>query len=80
MNIWLAFTDGWIVHLITVVLTGGGAETGTALAHWRRHRPASDADRVLSTLAAPSIGLLALMIGFTFSMALARFDARKRPC
>jgi hypothetical protein len=77
MNEWLDATNGWVVYLLTVLLIVAGEEVGAALARREHDRPASDADRFLSTLAAPSIGLLALMIGFTFSMALARFDARR---
>jgi hypothetical protein len=77
MNAWLDATGGWVIYPITIILVGGGAEIGTVLAHWRRRYAASNADRVLSTLAAPSVGLLALMIGFTFSMALSRFEARR---
>ena len=76
MNVWTASAYGWIAYLATIVFIGGGAEAGATLARWRGNRRTSDADRILSTLAAPSIGLLALMIGFTFSMALSRFDAR----
>ena len=74
---WLDATNGWILYLIAVILIGCGKEIGAALAGPARDRPASDGDRFLSALAAPSIGLLALMIGFTFSMSLSRFDARR---
>lgn len=70
-------TDQWIIHLLTIVLIGGAVEVGVVLARRRGGHNTSAADRFLSTLAAPSIGLLALMIGFTFSMALSRFDARR---
>jgi hypothetical protein len=77
MNAWLDATNGWVIHMTTIILIGGGVEAGAAVARRWRRLPTSDADRVLSTLAAPSIGLLALMIGFTFAMALSRFDARR---
>jgi hypothetical protein len=77
MKAWLDSGTGWLIYLITVILIGGGVEAGAAVARRWRRQPASVADHVLSTLAAPSIGLLALMIGFTFSMALSRFDARR---
>jgi hypothetical protein len=77
MNEWLDTTPGWVVYLLTIIWIGCGEELGVAFARRRSGRPVSDADRFLSTLAAPSIGLLALMIGFTFSMALARFDTRR---
>ena len=52
-------------------------EFGAWLANRHRVRdPDSDADRFLSSLSAPSLGLLALMIGFTFAMSLSRFEAR----
>jgi hypothetical protein len=77
MNEWLNANSEWVIYLVTILLIGGGAEAGAALARRRRERPSSDGDRFLSALAAPSIGLLALMIGFTFSMSLSRFEARR---
>jgi hypothetical protein len=77
MNTWLDTTNGWVIYLLTIILIGGGMEAGEALGRWRRQHSTTYADRVLSTLAAPSIGLLALMIGFTFSMSLSRFEARR---
>lgn len=77
MNDWFNVVDAWIVYIVTIVLIIGGVEIGTAVARRSRGRSASDADRFLSCLATPSIGLLALMVGFTFSMALSRFEARR---
>lgn len=77
MNAWLDATNGWVIYLTMIISIGGGVEAGAAVARRWRQGPVSDADRVLSMLAAPSIGLLALMIGFTFSMALSRSDARR---
>jgi hypothetical protein len=77
MTEWLNATSEWVIYLLTILFIGGGMEAGAVLARRRRDRPTSDGDRFLSALAAPSIGLLALMIGFTFSMALSRFEARK---
>jgi hypothetical protein len=70
-------TNDWAVYLATILLIIGGEEIGAAFARRGRQRPPGDADRLLSSLATPSIGLLALMIGFTFAMALSRFDARR---
>ena len=77
MDPWFYSVDEWIIYALIVLVIGVGAEGGAALARWRHIGTASDADRFLSTMAAPSIGLLALMIGFTFSMAVTRFEARK---
>ena len=61
--------------LAAILLLIGAAEGGVIIAH--RHKPAPDgADRFLSTLAAPTIGLLALMIGFTFLMGLTHYQTR----
>ena len=77
MNAWFNTASIWEIYLVIVLLILGGKEIGTAFALRDRERPASDADRLLSSLAIPSIGLLALIIGFTFSMALSRFEARR---
>jgi len=61
--------------IMAVLLLIGAAEGGVIIASWHK-RPPEGADRFLSTLAAPSMGLLALMIGFTFLMALTRYEAR----
>jgi hypothetical protein len=78
MDNWLNTANAWITYLLAVLILVGAVEGGAWLAHRHRTRdPDKDADRFLSILAAPSIGLLALMIGFTFSMSLSRFDARR---
>jgi len=64
--------QGWIYAASLVLLLGAG-EIGRRLGmrgHGRGH-PA------LGTIESASLGLLALMIGFTFSMALNRYDSRK---
>ncbi|MCW5705213.1 MAG: hypothetical protein KIT82_21850 [Bradyrhizobium sp.] len=60
----------FLVSVIAIVLAG---ETGRWLG---RRSPAQGADSV-STLEGAILGLLALMIGFTFAMALSRFEARR---
>jgi hypothetical protein len=77
MDNWFNSASEWLVYALTVVVIIAAAEGGAMLARWERVRRPDDADRFLSTLAAPSLGLLALMIGFSFAMALSRFEARK---
>lgn len=77
MNGWLDTANEWVIYLVAIGLIIVGGEVGATLARRERDRPDSDSDRFLASLAAPSIGLLALMIGFTFAMALARYDARR---
>ncbi len=68
------------VLLVAMVVLLGGA---TALGNWTGRR-AARADglgfrslNIEATLAGAGLGLLALMLGFTFSMALTRYEARR---
>ncbi|MGE0578583.1 MAG: hypothetical protein AB7F22_02450 [Reyranella sp.] len=58
---------------VSLVLILGAGEVG----HWLGERAARRGAPGVSTLEAAILGLLALMIGFTFSMALSRFEARR---
>jgi hypothetical protein len=74
---WLDTGNAWIIYVLTVLILVGAVECGSLLARRQRARnPDTDADRFLSNLSTPSLGLLALMIGFTFAMSLSRFEAR----
>lgn len=61
------------VFLVSLVAIFGACEIGRLLGIRATGRGGSD----VSTLEGAALGLLALMIGFTFAMALARFDARR---
>ena len=65
------------LYVLALVLMVGAVEAGAWLGRWHHARGTGEGEGFLSSLAGPSIGLLALMIGFTFSMSLSRFDARK---
>lgn len=67
--------QGWI-YAISLVLLIGAAELGRRIGRRVRARGAG-AHPSLGTIESASLGLLALMIGFTFSMALTRYDSRK---
>jgi hypothetical protein len=56
---------------VTVILLAG--EVG----RWLGRRAAKRGEDSVSTLEGAILGLLALMIGFTFAMALSRFEARR---
>lgn len=75
MDDWFNAVPAWGLGIVSVLLLIGAAEGGV-IAHWHRSLRPEGSDRFLSTLAAPSIGLLALMIGFTVAMALTRYEAR----
>lgn len=67
--------QGWI-YAVSLVLLIGAAELGLRIG--RRVRARGDAvPPALGTIESASLGLLALMIGFTFSMALTRYDGRR---
>ena len=57
----------------SLVLILGAGEAG----HWLGVRAARRGAAAVSTLEGAILGLLALMIGFTFSMALSRYEARR---
>jgi hypothetical protein len=70
-----AIGEGWI-YAASLILLVGAAELGRRIGRRARARGAA-AHPSLGTIESASLGLLALMIGFTFSMALARYDSRK---
>jgi hypothetical protein len=61
------------IFAVSLVLILGAAEVGNRLGERAARRGAAS----VSTLEGAILGLLALMIGFTFSMALSRFEARR---
>ena len=61
------------IFAVSIFLILGAAETG----RWLGSRGERQGAVGVSTLEGAILGLLALMIGFTFSMALARFEARR---
>jgi hypothetical protein len=66
----------WISYIITTLVVVVAAEFGHALGlRWARLRPDAFTSELL-TLEGAALALLALMIGFTFAMALTRYNAR----
>jgi hypothetical protein len=76
MDEWLNAANVWVIYVVCAALLVAAAEAGFAIARWHRVRRVTELDRFVVSLAAPTIGLLGLMIGFTFSMALTRFETR----
>lgn len=68
----------WLISLGLLVLMLAGRELGYAL-HRRRARrnPSPDDDDKSEFALGAVLGLLALLIGFTFSLALARYENRR---
>ena len=68
----------WLVLALAIALFLSASEIGFQLG--RRGRPSNnDSTRSqVNMLQAASLGMLALLLGFTFSMALTRFETRKQ--
>ncbi len=64
-----------ICAAIIIILIGGAAAVGNWLGRRFRKPGADGAD--IGTLTAAALGLLALLLAFSFSIALSRFDARR---
>jgi hypothetical protein len=67
--------DPQVLYPATIVLVVAAAELGAWLGRQsqRRGKEASD----ISTLTGAALGLLALLLGFSFSLALSRYDTRR---
>jgi hypothetical protein len=75
---WLSNLDAGTMFVLLIALFLGASEVGLRLGR----RVSRDSDHAvdlqeLSTIQAAVLGLLALLLGFTFSMAASRFEARK---
>ncbi|MGE4172816.1 MAG: hypothetical protein AB7F41_10115 [Methylocystis sp.] len=62
-----------VIFLTSLILLVGASEIGRRFGA----RSPEGAGASIATLEAAMLGLLALMLGFTFAMALSRFDARR---
>jgi hypothetical protein len=66
----------WSIVPITVALLVLTVEVGFRFGRRARLRPSHDAENLASDLATPAVGLLGLMLAFTFGWAATRFDSR----
>ncbi len=67
----------WIIYIIIVLLIVFAVRSGIAYARWRRTHFLNENDSAINTLVGATLGLLAFILAFTFSMTTSRFDARK---
>jgi len=72
---WLNQLDLALLYPVGVVLIAGAAEIGNVCG--RRFRSTEQPGDDLGTLTGAALGLLALLLAFSFSIALARFDSRR---
>ncbi len=69
--------DLYHVPLPVIFLSGLALIWGVSELGWRYGQRSEGHSTNISTLESATAGLLALMIGFTFAMALSRFEARR---
>ena len=69
--------DLYIVPLPVIFVCGLALIWGVSELGWRLGARRTDHSTNINTLESATIGLLALLIGFTFAMALTRFEARR---
>jgi hypothetical protein len=67
----------WLAYGLAVAIILAAAELGHLIGVGRRRGHPEDISADISTLVSAALGLLALMIGFTFSMSLGRYDVRR---
>ena len=68
----------WGVFLAAVAFAPFALEGGYRLGIWRHARVAEEKDAPVGAMVASVLGLLAIMLAFTFSLAASRFDVRRQ--
>ncbi len=68
----------WAIYVIIVFIIILSVRSGIAFAKWRKKRIKHEDDSSINTLVGSTLGLLAFILAFTFSLSSSRFDARKQ--
>jgi hypothetical protein len=74
---WLYGVSQWITYPLAAILIFAAAEIGCRLGHRSSDREREQVRAHITTIQSALLGLLALLIGFTFSISLSRYDARR---
>src|ERR1700760_3753647 len=74
---WLYGISQWITYPVAAVLIFAAAEAGCRLGDRSPDRGNDQIRTHITTIQSALLGLLALLIGFTFSISLSRHDARR---
>jgi len=74
---WLYDVSQWVTYPISALLIFGAAEFGVWLGNKSSDRDRDEVRSHITTIQSALLGLLALLIGFTFSIALSRYDLRR---
>jgi hypothetical protein len=68
----------WSLPLTAAALLGLAIEVGYRIGRWRHTRTLDEKDQPVGAMVASILGLLALVLAFTFSLAASRFEARRQ--
>src|SRR5580704_3175283 len=68
-------SDLLVLYPLTFVLIAGAAEVGAWIGQRSRGGATSGSD--IGTLTSAALGLVALLLAFSFSLSLSRYDARR---
>jgi hypothetical protein len=68
----------WGLFIAACVLAWLALEAGYRLGRWRHARSVEEKDAPVGAMVASILALLAFMLGFTFSLAAARFEGRRQ--
>jgi hypothetical protein len=68
----------WCFFLLALLVGLLSLECGYRIGLWRNRRFAEEKESPVAAMTGSILGLLAFMLAFTFSMAAARFDARRQ--
>jgi hypothetical protein len=67
----------WGLFLLSAAFLWIALEAGYRIGRWRHERISDEKEQPVGAMVASILGLLALVLGFTFSLAASRFDARR---
>jgi hypothetical protein len=68
----------WLFLPLALAVGLGAVESGYRFGRWRHARSSEELPAPVAAMVAAVLGLLALLLGFTFSLAASRFDARRQ--
>ena len=67
----------WVMFLGFVAFLWLAMDGGYRIGKWRRSRISDEREQPVGAMVASILGLVALVLGFTFSLSASRFDARR---
>lgn len=68
----------WAFFVVTTAHAVASLEAGYRLGRWRHARSSEEKEAPIGAMVGSILGLLAIMLAFTFNLAASRFDARRQ--